>query len=129
MDVQFRKKYKLHTARGIPGGQICNQSICAKLLSVAQETAQGQGYYGQVLVLIVGTNDWANPRVTEEEFTLNFKKLVDNFLSIDNTAVIITGLVPRLSANCAPGKRHDMRIPTRLVRILAQNYQKNGQKV
>ena len=129
MDLSFRRKYSIQTARGIPGGRIANKAVCNDLVSVAQVTAEQPGFGGQVLVLLAGTNDWANPAVTEEEFTLNYKNLVDKLLSIDQTAVIITGLVPRLPTASSPGKRFDMRAPTKLVRMLAQAYQKNGQKV
>ena len=73
------------------------------------------GYRGQVLILLAGTNDWADPATTEEEFQETYKKLVDKLLSFDHTAVIMTGLVPRTEASCFPGKRFDMRIPNKIV--------------
>ena len=55
MDVSFKKKYMLHTAKGIPGGQLANHAVINELVSVAQETCKQPGYHGQVLVLLVGT--------------------------------------------------------------------------
>ena len=73
----FKKKYALQTARGISGGQITKEAVVNELVSVAQETAEMPGYRGQVLILLAGTNDWANPATTEEEFQETYKKLVD----------------------------------------------------
>ena len=129
MDKSFKNKFALHTACGIPGGQITRSADYNELVSVAQKSAEQPGYGGQVLILLAGTNDWANPAVTEELFQETYKRLVDQLLSIQHTAVILTGLVPRLSASCFPGKRYDMRIPTKIVRLLAKEYQDNGRPV
>ena len=60
MDESFKNKYALQMAASLAA-----KSPKAPSLTVAKETA-----WSAILVLLAGTNNWANPDVTEELFTL-----------------------------------------------------------
>ena len=129
MEVSFQNKFYLGTAKGVSGGKISNSQLTDNFVTIAANTAKKPDYDGQVVCLLLGTNDWASPEVTEEIFAGNYKKLVDRILEIPQTAVIITGLVPREESSAFPGKRSDMRIPTKIVRVMASSYQKENKMV
>ena len=129
MEDSFQKKFNLGTAKGHSGGRISNSKITNEFVTIAADTAKEQGYQGQIVFLLLGTNDWSSPEVTEPIFTSNYKKLVDRLLAIPHTAVVLTGLVPREESNAFPGKRTDMRIPTKIVRMMASSYMKDGKMV
>ena len=95
MDKKFRDKFYLDTAKGVSGGRIANIRLNDEFVSVAEKTAKKPGYTGQVVSILLGTNDWAQPHVTEEDFECQYRTLVDRLLAIPHTAVVMTGLVPR----------------------------------
>ena len=129
MEDSFQKKFNLGTAKGHSGGRISNSKITNEFVTIAADTAKEQGYQGQIVCLLLGTNDWSSPEVTESIFTSNYKKLVDRLLAIPHTAVVLTGLVPREESSAFPGKRSDMRVPTKIVRVMASSYLKDNKMV
>ena len=129
MEEAFKNRFYLSTAKGVSGGRIANIRLTNEFVSVAEETAKESGYDGQVVCLLLGTNDWARPEMTEINFESQYKKLVDRFIAIPKTAVVLTGLIPREAASDGAVKRTDMRIPTKIVRVLAGTYLKEGKKV
>lgn len=128
MEDSFQKKFYPGTIKGISGGKISSDKV-NNFVTVAANTSKESGYDGQIVCLLLGTNDWASPEVTEPIFTSNYKKLVDKFLAIPHTVVVLTGLVPREESSAFPGKRTDMSIPTKIVRVMASTYMKENKMV
>ena len=64
----FKNKFTFDTVRGASGGRICNIDLLIlvnEFVSVTEETAQNPRFDGQHVCLLLGTNDWALPHVTE----------------------------------------------------------------
>ena len=123
MDESFQLKYYPGEVQGVSGGRLWNVKDMESFLSIGQDCAKGPGYIGQVIVIMMGTNDWADPTTTAIDFEKKYRDLVDNFLDIPSTCVMLTGLVPR-GVDWTSEKRTDMRTPTKIVKTLAANYTK-----
>ena len=74
MEEAFKNRFYLSTAKGVSGGRIANIRLTNEFVSVAEETAKESGYDGQVVCLLLGTNDWARPEMTEINFESQYTK-------------------------------------------------------
>ena len=127
IDETFKNKFYPDVLKGISGGRIWNMRICDDFVSIAAENAQKFNYDGQVICLMLGSNDWAR-HVSELEFEERYQTLVEKFLAIPNTAVVVTGLLPRESEE-GSNRRTDMSVPNKIIRKIATYLSKNNNKV
>ena len=93
MEESFQLKYFPGEVCGISGGRLWNIKAVESFLSIGQDCAKTPGYIGQVIVIMMGTNDWADPTTTMSGFEKKYTDLVDKFLEIPSTCVMLTGLV------------------------------------
>ena len=71
----FKNKFTFGTAMGASGGRIGNIDLVNEFVSVAEETAQHPRFDGQVVCLLLGTNDWALPDVYRKHVPQQLQKL------------------------------------------------------
>ena len=119
-DKTFKEKYRIGTVFGVSGGRVGNPAVADTFVSKATHYADMPDYDGQVICLLIGTNDWARDTCSAADLETSFKTLVDRLLKVPRTAVILTGLLPRATTN-GP-RRTDMTEATQVVRKLATNY-------
>ncbi len=119
-DSTFREKYRIGEVFGFSGGRVGNPAVSNTFVSKATGHADMPDYNGQVICLLIGTNDWARDTCSAADLETSIKTLVDRLLKVPRTAVILTGLLPR-AANKGP-RRTDMTEGTQVVRKLATTY-------
>ena len=130
MEDSFQLKYVPGEVSGVSGGRLWKVKDMESFLSIGQDCAKSPGYIGQVIVIMMGTNDWADQTTTDIDFEKKYRELVDKLLEIPSACIMltVTGLVPR-ELDWASEKRIDMRIPTKIVKTLAATYTKANKMV
>ena len=123
MEESFKLKYSPGEVKGVSGGRLWNVKDVESFLSIGQDCAKTPGYIGQVIVIMLGTNDWADQTTSDIDFEKKYTDLVDKFLEIPSTCVMLTGLFP-LGVDWAYERRTDMRVPTKIIKTLAAAYTK-----
>ena len=129
MDESFKSRYYPGDVAAISGGRLFNIENIESFLEIAKVGVQNAVFSGQVIVIMLGTNDFSDPTVTEAEFGKRYRDFVDEFLKLPYTGVFLTGLVPREEDPTRPNKRTNMTVGTQIIRELAASYTKAGKSV
>ena len=116
------KKFTIGEIKGFSGGRLFNNDLVMEIVEVAKSTAAAP----QIIVLLLGSNDWANFQMTSQNFEARYASVIDKFLEIPGAGVLLANLPPR---GRAAWKRKDMSEANKIIRVMAQSYQKQVHEI
>ena len=114
------KKFTIGELKGYSGGRIFDNGLTEEILDVAKKTASAPDYCGQIVVLILGSNDWASYQMTSEKFRERYISVVEKFLLIPKTGLLLASVPPRGSE---ARNRSDMSGANKVIKMIAKSYQ------
>ena len=88
-------------------------------MEIAKKTASAPDYSGQIVVLILGSNDWASYKMTSEKFRERYTSVVEQFLLIPGTGLLLASVPPRGSG---ARNRTDMSGANKVIKMIAKSY-------
>ena len=114
------KKFTIGEIKGFSGGRIFSNSLIEEIVEDAKKTASQPNYSGQIVVLILGSNDWASYQMSSEKFKARYISVVEQFLLIPGTGLLLASVPPRGSG---ARNRTDMSGANKIIKMIAKSYQ------
>jgi hypothetical protein len=98
------------TIWGFPGKGLKDENICDQIVANVRRVSQQDGYNGQILVLILGTNDASEIRgpIDLKTFKNKCRDFYIRLLEIPGLFLMPCGLLPRLFQRNRPGANPNM---------------------
>ena len=115
------QKFNIGEIRGFSGGRLFDNDLVVKTVEIAKATATVPEYHSQIIVLLLGSNDWSQYQTTSSHFKARYISVIDLFLEIPGAGVLVANLPPRATGT---NKRTNMSGANKIIKLMAQSYEK-----